>query len=96
MESIVTQVSVLGSLASPMAITDDDLLFSVNGTACAIPRMLIAICEQFQTINGSVVIPVQLRPYMRNKEMMEPKPRKQRLNFTYITSAKHFEKNKNL
>jgi len=60
---------------------------TVNGTACAIPRMLIAICEQFQTENGSVVIPEVLRPYMRNKEMMEPKPRKQRLNFTYISSA---------
>ena len=69
---------------------------AVNGTACAVPRMIIAICEQNQLENGSVTIPCVLRPYMRAMEVMEPKPRKQRLNFTYITSAKHFEKNKTL
>lgn len=69
---------------------------TVNGTACAVPRMIIAICEQNQLENGSVAIPEVLRPYMRNREVIEPKPRKQRLNFTYITSAKYFEKNKTL
>ena len=68
----------------------------MNGTACAVPRMIIAICEQNQLENGSVAIPEVLRPYMRNREGIEPKPRKQRLNFTYITSAKYFEKNKTL
>lgn len=69
---------------------------AVNGTACAVPRMIIAICEQNQLENGSVTIPCVLRPYMRGREVMEPKPRKQRLNFSYITSAKYFEKNKTL
>lgn len=69
---------------------------AVNGTACAVPRMIIAICEQNQLENGSVTIPCVLRPYMRAREVMEPKPRKQRLNFSYITSAKYFEKNKTL
>jgi len=69
---------------------------TVNGTACAVPRMIIAICEQNQLENGSVTIPCVLRPYMRAREVMEPKPRKQRLNTTYITSAKYFEKNKTL
>lgn len=69
-------------------------LHTVNGTGCAVPRMLIAICEQNQTENGSVIIPDTLRPYMRNREMMEPKPKKQRLHFQYLTSAKYFEKNK--
>ena len=69
---------------------------AVNGTACAVPRMIIAICEQNQLENGSVTIPCVLRPYMRAREVMEPKPRKQRLNTTYITSAKYFEKNKTL
>ena len=67
---------------------------TVNGTGCAVPRMLIAICEQKQTENGSVIIPETLRPFMRNREMMEPKPKKQRLHFQYLTSAKYFEKNK--
>ena len=69
-------------------------LHTVNGTGCAVPRMLIAICEQKQTENGSVIIPDTLRPYMRNREMIEPKPKKQRLHFQYLTSAKYFEKNK--
>ena len=66
----------------------------MNGTACAIPRMIIAICEQNQLENGSVLIPEVLRSYMRNKEKMEPKPRKERLNFMYINSANYLEKNK--
>ena len=60
------------------------------------PRMIIAICEQNQLENGSVTIPEVLRPYMRDREVMEPKPRKQRMNFTYINSANYFEKNKTL
>ena len=71
-------------------------IISVNGTACAIPRMLISICEQNQLENGSVKIPEVLQPYMRNRELMEPKPRKERLNFIYINSANYFEKNKKL
>ena len=67
---------------------------TVNGTGCAVPRMIIAICEQNQTENGSVIIPETLRPYMRNRELMEPKQKKQRLNFHYLNSAKYFEKNK--
>ena len=69
---------------------------TVNGTACAVPRMLIAICEQNQTENGSVIIPEPLRPYMRGREIMEPKKRKERMNFVYINSAKYFEKNKKI
>ena len=69
---------------------------TVNGTACAVPRMLIAICEQNQTENGSVLIPEPLRLYMRGREIMEPKKRKERMNFVYINSAKYFEKNKKI
>jgi len=74
--------------------TSGQLCHTVNGTGCAVPRMIIAICEQNQTENGSVLIPESLRPYMRNKELMEPKPKKQRLHFQYLTSAKYFVKNK--
>ena len=72
-----------------------ELCHTVNGTGCAVPRMIIAICEQNQTENGSVIIPEPLRPFMRNREVMEPKPKKDRLNVHYLTSAKYFEKNKN-
>lgn len=41
---------------------------SVNGTACAVPRLLIAIIETFQKAKGSVEIPEVLRKYMRGQE----------------------------
>jgi len=84
--------------ARRLGIKDEDgnYCHTVNGTACAIPRMLISICEQNQLENGSVKIPEVLQPYMRNRELMEPKPRKERLNFIYINSANYFEKNKKL
>ena len=73
---------------------DGTFCHTVNGTACAVPRMLIAICEQMQTENGSVVIPEVLRGYMRDRELMEPKQRKKRPNFLFVTSAKFFNKSK--
>jgi seryl-tRNA synthetase len=36
----------------------------LNGTACAMPRMIIAILEQFQNEDGSVRVPEVLRPFM--------------------------------
>lgn len=37
---------------------------TVNGTACAVPRMIISIVEQNQTEDGQVILPKVLRPYM--------------------------------
>ena len=74
---------------------DGSFCHTVNGTACAVPRMIIAICEQMQLENGSVVIPEVLRPYMRGQEVMEPKPKKLRPNFQFITSANYLNKSKN-
>jgi len=65
---------------------------TVNGTACAVPRMIISLCEQNQTVNGTVELPEVLHRYMNGKQVMEPKPKKQRPNFTFINSAKFFEK----
>lgn len=39
---------------------------TLNGTACAIPRMLIAIIETFQNNNGTISIPTVLQKYMNN------------------------------
>ena len=39
------------------------LVHTLNGTAVAIGRMLIAIMENFQTADGTVVVPEILRPY---------------------------------
>ncbi|KAJ1959999.1 Serine--tRNA ligase, mitochondrial [Dispira parvispora] len=37
---------------------------TLNGTACAVPRLIIAILETFQTPDGHVEIPKVLRPWM--------------------------------
>lgn len=46
---------------------------TVNGTACAIPRMLIAIIESFQRDDGSIVIPEVLRKYMNCEKITRRK-----------------------
>ena len=37
---------------------------TLNATACAVPRMIVAILENFQQEDGSVLIPEVLQPYM--------------------------------
>jgi seryl-tRNA synthetase len=65
--------------------TEDGAFFhTVKGTACAVPRMLISILEQMQMENGSVVLLEVLRTSMRDREVMEPKPRKLRPNFLLV------------
>ncbi|MBU5688394.1 MAG: serine--tRNA ligase, partial [Candidatus Aenigmarchaeota archaeon] len=46
---------------------------TLNNTALATSRTIIAIIEQFQQKDGSVVIPKPLRPYMDGKEILERK-----------------------
>lgn len=41
-----------------------NFVHTVNGTACAIPRMLIALIEQGQTENQLIQIPKVLQPYI--------------------------------
>ncbi|XP_012281656.1 serine--tRNA ligase, mitochondrial [Orussus abietinus] len=43
---------------------------TLNGTACAIPRMLIAICETHQTKDGDIKVPKKLIPYMQGKTLI--------------------------
>ncbi|XP_063426933.1 serine--tRNA ligase, mitochondrial-like [Mytilus trossulus] len=44
--------------------------FSVNGTACAVPRLIMNILETNQTADGDVLIPTVLQPYMDGKEKL--------------------------
>ena len=47
---------------------------TLNGTACAVPRMMIAIMEQMQNEDGSITIPKVLQPYMSGlPERIEPR-----------------------
>ncbi|KAJ8721996.1 hypothetical protein PYW08_004398 [Mythimna loreyi] len=41
---------------------------TLNGTACAIPRMLIALLETHQDPKGKIYIPEVLQPYMNGKK----------------------------
>jgi len=80
--------------ARRLAITDSqhNFVHTVNGTACAVPRMIIALCEQHQTLNGSVHVPEVLRPYLRGAEILQGKPKRLRPNLIPITSANFFDK----
>lgn len=51
----------------------DEFAHTVNGTACAVPRMLIAIVESFQREDGSVGIPEALRPFMKKDKIVKRK-----------------------
>lgn len=46
---------------------------TLNSTAIAVQRTLVAILENFQQADGSVVIPEPLRPFLGGKERMEPR-----------------------
>lgn len=46
---------------------------TLNNTCIASPRVLIPLLEIYQQADGSVEIPEVLRPYMMNKEVIEPK-----------------------
>ena len=45
---------------------------TLNGSGLALPRTMIAILENYQQADGSIVVPEILRPYMRGIELIEP------------------------
>ena len=47
------------------------LVHTLNGSGVALPRLVIAILEQFQQADGSVVLPEVLKPYMRGLEVLK-------------------------
>jgi len=46
---------------------------TLNGSGLAVGRTLIAVLENYQQKDGSVVIPPALRPYMDGRELIGPK-----------------------
>ncbi|MDX6300475.1 MAG: seryl-tRNA synthetase [Nocardioidaceae bacterium] len=48
-------------------------LATLNGTLVAIPRTIVAILETHQRADGSVRVPVALRPYLQGREVLEPR-----------------------
>ena len=49
---------------------ETDFLVTLNGSGLAVGRTLIAIMENYQQKNGSIIIPEALRPYMHNQKLI--------------------------
>ncbi|MDO8438665.1 MAG: serine--tRNA ligase [Telluria sp.] len=49
-----------------------ELLHTLNGSGLAVGRTLVAVLENYQQADGSVVIPEALRPYMGGLERLVP------------------------
>jgi len=49
---------------------ETDFLSTLNGSGLAVGRTLIAIMENYQQKDGSIIIPEVLRPYMNNKKLI--------------------------
>lgn len=48
-----------------------ELVHTLNGSGLALPRVVIAILENYQQEDGSVVLPNVLRPYMGGREKID-------------------------
>tara|TARA_Y100000590_G_C15255142_1_gene839018 strand:- start:37 stop:708 length:672 start_codon:yes stop_codon:yes gene_type:complete len=49
---------------------ETDFLATLNGSGLAVGRTLIAIMENYQQKNGTIIIPEVLRPYMHNQKVI--------------------------
>ena len=49
-----------------------ELLHTLNGSGLALPRVLIAVLETYQQVDGSVRVPDALKPYLRDEEVLRP------------------------
>ena len=50
---------------------ETQFLGTLNGSGLAVGRTLVAIMENYQTDDGSIIIPEVLRPYMNNLDKIE-------------------------
>jgi seryl-tRNA synthetase len=48
--------------------------FTLNGTALAVPRIILAILETHQQKDGSIVLPSALQPFLGGKAVLTPTP----------------------
>jgi seryl-tRNA synthetase len=49
-----------------------EFLHTLNGSGLGLPRTIIAIMENYQQEDGSILIPEVLRPYMGGMERIGP------------------------
>ena len=57
----------------PQGTGKAEFVHTLNGSGLAVGRTLIAILENYQQKDGSVVIPAALRPFMGGRETIAPK-----------------------
>ena len=50
----------------------NELVHTLNGSGLAVGRALVAVLENHQNADGSITVPVVLRPYMGGVEMLKP------------------------
>ena len=50
----------------------NELVHTLNGSGLAVGRTLVAVVENYQQADGSVVVPEVLRPYMGGLELLKP------------------------
>ena len=67
----VTGGNIYGS-TRPDGTGKAEHLHTLNGSGLAVGRTLIAVLENYQQADGSVVIPAALRPFMGGREVIEP------------------------
>jgi seryl-tRNA synthetase len=48
-------------------------VYTLNGSGLAVGRTLVAVLENYQEADGSVIVPEALRPYMGGIDKLEPK-----------------------
>ena len=48
-----------------------EFVHTLNGSGLAVGRTLVAILENYQQADGSIVVPEALRPYMRGLAKIE-------------------------
>ena len=49
-----------------------ELLHTLNGSGLAVGRTLVAVLENYQQADGSVVVPEVLRPYLSGVSVLAP------------------------
>ncbi|EPS71125.1 hypothetical protein M569_03632, partial [Genlisea aurea] len=53
--------------------TTTRFVHTLNGTACAVPRMIVCLLENYQQEDGSVLVPEPLRPFVGGLRVISPK-----------------------
>ncbi|KAJ1386181.1 Serine-tRNA ligase, type1 [Sesbania bispinosa] len=68
-----SEAPVISAKKSKGNVAPTKFVHTLNATACAVPRMIICLLENYQQEDGSVLIPEPLRPFMGGLTMIARK-----------------------